>query len=58
LILECPRFLNPGGALVLEMAPFQIEGMEALLQERGFAETRISPDLAGLPRVVSGRWEA
>ena len=58
LIQQAPEYLNPGGTLVIEMAPFQIEGMEALMQERGFAETRITPDLAGLPRVLSGRWEA
>ena len=52
------RWLNPGGWMVLEMAPFQIEGMEAYLQERGFQHTSIVPDLSGLPRVLSGRWEA
>lgn len=52
------RWLNPGGWMVLEMAPFQIEGMEAYLQERGFQHTSIVPDLSGLPRVLSGRWES
>jgi len=58
LVDESMRWLNPGGWLVLEMAPFQIEGMEGLLQERGFCDTEILPDLSGLPRVLSGRWEA
>lgn len=58
LVDQCERWLNPGGWIVLEMAPFQIEGMEAYLQERGFQHTSIVPDLSGLPRVLSGRWEA
>ena len=58
LISQAVHWLNPGGWLVLEMAAFQIEGMEAVLQERGFSDTRIVPDLSGLPRVLSGRWEA
>ncbi|MBX3165879.1 MAG: peptide chain release factor N(5)-glutamine methyltransferase [Candidatus Eremiobacteraeota bacterium] len=55
---EARRRLNPGGWLVLEMAPFQIEGMEAFLQEQGYQHTQLTQDLSGLPRVLSGRWEA
>lgn len=58
LVQQSERWLNPGGWIVLEMAPFQIEGMEAYLQERGFQHTSIVPDLSGLPRVLSGRWDA
>lgn len=58
LAVETPHHLNPGGWLILEMAPFQIEGMEAFLQEQGYQHTQITPDLSGLPRVLSGRWEA
>ncbi|MFN8607742.1 MAG: peptide chain release factor N(5)-glutamine methyltransferase [Vulcanimicrobiota bacterium] len=58
LALEARQRLNEGGWLVLEMAPFQIEGMEAFLQEQGYVHTQITPDLSGLPRVLSGRWEA
>lgn len=58
IIGEAGQWLNPGGTLVLEMAPFQIEGMEGLMQEVGFCDTEILPDLSGLPRVLSGRWEA
>ena len=57
LIQEAPGWLNPGGNLAIEMASFQIEGVEALMQERGFSTTRILADLAGLPRVLVGRWE-
>lgn len=58
LTLEARERLNGGGWLILEMAPFQIEGMEAFLQEQGYVHTQITPDLSGLPRVLSGRWEA
>jgi release factor glutamine methyltransferase len=58
LIEQARRWLNDGGWLVLEMAPFQVEGMEARMQEIGYTDTRIVPDLSGLPRVLSGRWEA
>lgn len=55
---EARHRLNPGGWLILEMAPFQIEGMEAFLQEQGYQHTQLTQDLSGLPRVLSGRWEA
>ena len=58
LVRESVHRLNPGGWLILEMAPFQIEGMEAFLQEQGYQHTQMLPDLSGLPRVLSGRWEA
>jgi len=58
LVQESVHRLNPGGWLILEMAPFQIEGMEAFLQEQGYQHTQMLPDLSGLPRVLSGRWEA
>ena len=58
LVIESVHRLNPGGWLILEMAPFQIEGMEAFLQEQGYQHTQMLPDLSGLPRVLSGRWEA
>lgn len=58
LIAGSPRWLNPGGHLLIEMAAFQVEGVEALMVERGYQDTRILPDLSGLPRVVVGRWEA
>lgn len=58
LIQGAPDYLAEGGYLVLEMAPFQIERVEAVMQDRGFTNTRIVPDLAGLPRALVGRWEA
>lgn len=57
LAVSSVGWLNGGGFLVLEMATFQAEGMEARLQELGYCDTRILVDLSGLPRGVSGRWE-
>ena len=58
LVAEAPGWLNPGGYLLLEMAPFQIEGVEARMVEHGFHDTHIVADFSGLPRVLMGRWEA
>ncbi len=57
LVAEAPGWLVDGGNLVLEVAAGQIEGVEAMMQERGFRDTGLVCDLAGLPRVVLGRWE-
>lgn len=57
LIQTAPGKLVEGGYLAMELAPFQAEGVEARMMERGFQDTRIVSDLSGLPRVVSGRWE-
>jgi release factor glutamine methyltransferase len=57
LVDQAPYWLNPGGSIAIEMASFQVEGVEALMQQRGFAATSIIADTAGLPRVVVGRWE-
>jgi release factor glutamine methyltransferase len=45
-----------GEWLVLEVHEGEAAGVEALLRELGYAETRVTPDLNGKPRVVEGRW--
>jgi release factor glutamine methyltransferase len=47
--------LRPGGALVLEVAAGKAGELAALLAGLGYAEVRVTPDLAGLERVVEGR---
>lgn len=47
--------LRPGGALVLETAEGAAAAVAALLEELGYAEVRITSDLAGRQRVVEGR---
>lgn len=57
LIAEAPDWLVDGGCLALEVAAGQSEGVEALMQDRGFQGTGLVCDLQGLPRVVLGHWE-
>lgn len=55
LIDTAPAWLAPGGALVLELAPWQAEPM-ADRASTTFADVRVEPDLAGLDRVLVARW--
>ena len=48
--------LRPGGWLVLETAASAGERMRGLLDDLGYDEVTITPDLAGRDRVVEGRW--
>jgi hypothetical protein len=41
---------------VLEAHEERASEIELLLQELGYTETRVTPDLALRPRVVEGRW--
>ena len=47
--------LAPGGALVVEVGAGQTDATAALFHELGFAEVRMTRDLAGHDRVVEGR---
>ena len=47
--------LRPGGAFVMEVHAGHAHDCLAFVQELGFAETRVTPDLAGRDRVVEGR---
>jgi release factor glutamine methyltransferase len=47
--------LRPGGALVLECGDDQALGLAAELRRLGYDGIRITPDLAGVERVVEGR---
>ena len=50
-----PRYLKPGGMLLLEIGCAQGESVAGLLGEAGFDEIETIRDLAGLDRVVRGR---
>jgi release factor glutamine methyltransferase len=54
LIDTAPEWLAPGGALVVELAPWQAEAM-ADRAARTFTEVRVEPDLAGLDRAMVAR---
>ena len=56
LIEESPIWLRPGGALVLEMAPHQVEAMATRARVRGFDTVDIVVDLAGRDRAVRAIW--
>jgi release factor glutamine methyltransferase len=49
--------LQPGGALVLEVADGTAEHVAELLERLGYEEVLPTPDLAGRDRVVEGRWK-
>ncbi|MEO8674052.1 MAG: peptide chain release factor N(5)-glutamine methyltransferase [Casimicrobiaceae bacterium] len=48
-------FLAPGGTLVVEHGHDQSDAVRALFANAGFADIVVSRDLAGIPRVVTGR---
>jgi release factor glutamine methyltransferase len=52
---EARALLAPGGWIVLEGGDGQAAGLGAALEELGYDEVRITPDLAGRERVVEGR---
>jgi release factor glutamine methyltransferase len=48
--------LRPGGWIVLEISEFQAANVAALLDELGYEQLRISPDMAGRDRVIEAQW--
>jgi release factor glutamine methyltransferase len=48
--------LRPGGWIVLETAAGAAERIRSLLDELGYEQVTITPDLAGRDRVVEGNW--
>lgn len=58
LVDGAPAVLRAGGALALECGPEQAERVGGWMREAGFAAVRVERDLAGRPRVVTGRLEA
>lgn len=53
---EAGGHLVPGGALFLEIGFDQGEAVRALLEDAGFREVTVYPDLAGHDRVVYAEW--
>ncbi|HXB70530.1 MAG TPA: peptide chain release factor N(5)-glutamine methyltransferase [Candidatus Acidoferrales bacterium] len=50
---DAPRVLRPGGWLIMELGFGSLDHVRGLLA--GWAELRITPDLAGIPRVIAAR---
>jgi release factor glutamine methyltransferase len=58
IVEAAPRWLVPGGALLLEMHESHLEALPALCRAAGFASAEASRDLAGLPRLTVARMAA
>ncbi len=58
ILNDAPRLLHPGGWVALEVSPKwgQPDRVARRFAEAGFVEVRVVQDLAGLDRVVVGRW--
>jgi release factor glutamine methyltransferase len=56
LVAAAPAALEPGGSLVVECGAGQAEAVRGLMSAAGAGETSAEPDLAGIDRVVAGRW--
>jgi release factor glutamine methyltransferase len=52
---DAAAHLRPGGRILLEIGPTQAAAVTSLLQEQGFAEVRVLPDMDGRDRVVAAR---
>jgi release factor glutamine methyltransferase len=55
IVSRAPEFLCPGGTLLLEADPCQMEVIAALLQQMGFVNIQIHKDLSGRERVIGAR---
>jgi release factor glutamine methyltransferase len=58
IVEAAPRWLTPGGVLLLEMHESHLESLPALCRAAGFAEAEARRDLAGLPRLTVARMAA
>ena len=56
LAVEAPRVLAPGGWVALELGFGQAAEVRAMFEAAGFRPVEISPDLAGISRVMTARW--
>lgn len=55
IIEGAPQWLEAGGLVALEIGYRQGDAVAALLQQAGFVDVDIHPDLAGRPRMALGR---
>lgn len=56
IVKSAGRYLYPGGRLFLEIGCKQGVEVSALMEKAGYGEVTVCQDLAGLDRVVSGRY--
>jgi release factor glutamine methyltransferase len=55
IISRAPKFLCPGGSLLLEADPRQMQRIASLLVQAGFVDIRAYRDLSGKERVIGGK---
>ncbi|MDR2717617.1 MAG: peptide chain release factor N(5)-glutamine methyltransferase [Treponema sp.] len=55
IISRAPEFLCPGGSLLLEADPRQMERIASRLLQAGFTDIHTRRDLSGKERVISGK---
>ena len=56
IIDQSGQHLRPGGRLFFEIGHDQAAAVTAMMDERGFYDIRVTKDLGGHDRVVSGRY--
>lgn len=57
IVEESRQYLEKGGILIFEIGYDQAEDVTELMDQAGFSDIRIRKDLAGLDRVVFGRYD-
>lgn len=55
LLDAAPGWLRPGGAVLVEVAPYLSRSVQALMRREGL-EVAVFSDPAGITRVIRGRW--
>ena len=56
IITQSPSYLKDGGYLIFEIGHDQAADVTGMMREQGFDEIHVKKDLAGLDRVVYGRY--
>ncbi len=56
IVEEGPKYLKPGGKLYFEIGYDQGAAVKSLMESAGFIDVTVKKDLAGLDRVVFGRY--
>lgn len=55
IVTQAPRWLSPGGVLVMEIGHRQGDTVSDMMRLAGFDEVEVRTDLAGRPRIAIGR---
>ena len=58
IVRQAPAHLVKGGMLAMEIGEKQYEAVAALFLQAGFENVACVPDLAGIRRIILGRWPA